>query len=89
MSYDAVKGPASQYIVIHHTPRSPFAAGLLIWPEIILLIRMSSLTFSPFQRIYQFSIHRTFLILKPWLSLSLRQPTPGMTLIPFADFSHG
>ena len=61
MSYDAVKGPASQYIVIHHTPQSPFAAGLLIWPEIILLIRMSSLTFSPFQRIYQFSIHRTFL----------------------------
>lgn len=53
MSYDAVKGPASQYIVIHHTPRSPFAAGLLIWPEIILLIRMSSLTFSPFQRIYR------------------------------------
>ena len=47
---------ASQYIVIHHTPWSPFVAGLLIWPEIISFIRMSSLTFSPFQRIYHISI---------------------------------
>lgn len=58
MSYYAVKGPASQYIVIHHPPWSPFVSGLLIWPEVISLIRMSSLTFSPFR---EFSIHRTFL----------------------------
>lgn len=52
MSYYAVKGPASQYIVIHHLPWSPLVAGLLIWPEIISLTRMSSLTFSPFRRIF-------------------------------------
>lgn len=53
MSCYTVKCPATQYIVIHHTPRLPFVAQLLIWPENIPLIGMSFLSFSPFLQICQ------------------------------------